>query len=36
MRLLLDGGCADFGGSADLRAQHQGERNGGHSSEDGE
>ena len=42
MRLLLVVGSADFGrsidfgGSADLRAQHQGERNGGHSSEDGE
>jgi hypothetical protein len=42
MRLLLVVGGADFGrsidfgGSADLRAQHQGERNGGHSSEDGE
>jgi hypothetical protein len=36
MRLLLVGGSADFGGSADLRAQHQGERNGDHASEDDE
>jgi hypothetical protein len=37
MRLLLVdggavfGGSTDFGGTADLRAQHQGERDGDHS-----
>jgi hypothetical protein len=42
MRLLLIGGSADFGrstdfgGAADLRAQHQSEHSGSHSSEDDE
>jgi len=34
MQLLLVGGSTGLGGRADLRTQQQGERNGGHCSED--
>jgi hypothetical protein len=34
VQLLLVGGSTGLGGRADLRAQQQGERNAGHSSED--